>query len=104
MDRLLAALLLSFALATPVSAQMFQCEGRLIQAGATEAHVRELCGPPTSNRREIRTFDEGLEGELGTRRVAVDIWFYDRGETQFTKKLTFVDGVLESIVNGDYGG
>jgi hypothetical protein len=78
----IAAVLYLFGLSVARASEM-QCNGNLVSAGDTEQQVLAICGEPTA-RRENR-------------------WIYRR-EGDLPKILTFGDGVVMLIEDGDDPG
>jgi hypothetical protein len=77
-----------------------RCGTHLVVVGATEEEVRSSCGSPTT----ISTALVSLRGNKGpSGRFVRTTWIYDLGPYQFTKQFVFADGVLQSMVLGDYG-
>lgn len=102
MKKILIGLAAALALPSVASAQM-QCEGRLVENGATLAEVRNLCGEPTSVTRRERTLSTGLLDSPGSEEVRIPIeeWTYQQ-PGQFSRKLIFESGRLLKVESGGY--
>lgn len=83
-------------------AQM-QCEGRLIEHGATMADVLGWCGEPKQRVRSDSLIATGLvdSGESEVRRIPVEEWTYEQ-PGQFLRKLVFESGRLVKVETRDY--
>lgn len=100
--RIVAALII--ALVTPAAARAeMQCDGRLVETGATIEQVLDWCGEPTSRVRSERTITTGLEDSIASDSVTIPVeeWTY-RQEGQFTRKLVFESGRLVKVLNEGY--
>ena len=94
MRSLLVAVAAVVLLCSAADAQM-QCEGRLIENGATLSEVLELCGEPTGRVRSERLLSAGLLDSPASEqvRIPVETWTYDQ-PGQFSRKLIFESGKL----------
>lgn len=81
-----------------------RCGNRLVSDGDAMDEVHRRCGQPTfrSVSTEYVSFDTGA-GVAVTRAVAVETWTYNRGPREFVRYLTFRDGRLVHVTEGDYG-
>jgi hypothetical protein len=102
MTRIALALLVVLATAGTGGAQM-QCEGRLVETGATTAQVLDLCGDPERRVRSERTLSTGLLDSPGSEevRVPVEEWTYEE-PGQFARKLVFENGRLLKVLSEGY--
>ena len=67
-----------------------QCEGGIVSSGDSEDSVREKCGDPQQVLRP-------------DPREPV-VWVYNFGSTQFVYQVSIVNGQVERIQTGTYGG
>ena len=67
-----------------------QCEGGIVSTGDSEDSVREKCGDPQQVLRP-------------DPREPV-VWVYNFGSTQFVYQVSIVNGQVERIQTGTYGG
>jgi len=101
----------------------FRCGTSLVSEGDMRAEVARKCGEPDyidswEEERILRDFrtDRYDDPRTGSRRfyrepflvkekVKIDVWTwtYNLGSTQFTRYLTFENGVLVEITTGDKG-
>ena len=91
-------------LAVPAAAQaQMQCDGRLVETGATIEQVLDWCGEPTRRVRSERTLTTGLEDSVASDvvRIPVEEWTYQQ-DGQFTRKLVFESGRLVKVLNQGY--
>jgi hypothetical protein len=97
-------LLTLLSVAPPAAASSWRCGPRLVGVGQTTADVYDLCGEPTDRaaRTEYVTVRVSYDVAV-TRPVVVEQWLYNRGPKQFQRVLTFRDGTLVDIDEGDYG-
>jgi len=115
-----ATLLAAASLLTSGSAAAsgFRCPTtrRLIDLGDHLYDVLALCGPPTLaiQRQEERSVRRAVFTPRSSGRsviveasesvtVAIDDWTYDFGPHRFVRYLTFENGRLVSVTEGDYG-
>ena len=97
----IGALAFQLIAAVPAAAQMW-CEGRLVEVGASEQQVRDLCGSPDSTQ----VLDDGAPmAYAGTlyRQERSDEWTYNLGPGQFVRHLIFLGGILQQVRHGGYG-
>lgn len=73
-----------------------RCEGSLVLVGDNMAQVAAKCGEPTSKYQAVRKVTDD-------KSETIDIWYYDLGNKNLTRTLTFSGGKLESIELGEYG-
>lgn len=77
----------------------FRCEGRIIDPGATEAEVLELCGRPSARILDKVPVRAGTAA--GFSRLigyaADEQWIYDRGYGKFPAVLNFFNGRIQRI-------
>lgn len=89
---LIAALVLCcplLCIADDFGLQDLRCDGGLISVGAGKNEVLQSCGKPTLRQ----------EPSLGLP----EIWTYNFGPTDFVYSLSFEEGVLSKIIQGDRG-
>jgi hypothetical protein len=67
-----------------------QCEGGIVSSGDSEDSVRQKCGDPQQVLRP-------------DPREPV-VWVYNFGSTQFVYQVSIVNGQVERIQTGTYGG
>lgn len=95
-------LTLAAALGLATSAQAMgplRCDGRLIDRGASAAHVLYQCGEPEamfSHTGPVRSATRGGFAQMAGYYVS-EIWVYDRGVGRFPAELHFRDGILRRI-------
>jgi len=102
MRRVVMAMILGIsmlALTTSAHADVLRCGERLVDVGATIGEVKLKCGSPTARDRRSET--RGSSDHFFT--VTIDTWTYNFGPHDFLRTLTFVEGRLRNIEEGDYG-
>jgi hypothetical protein len=102
---LVASLVLSVVLASPAHAgSSLRCGNRLVSDGSSMDEVFRRCGEPTFRTvsREFVSF-ETPSGVVVTREIPVETWTYNRGPREFVRYLTFRNGHLLRVSEGDYG-
>lgn len=67
-----------------------QCDGGIVAPGDSEDSVREKCGEP---QKVLRPDPQEPV-----------VWVYNFGSTQFTYHISIVNGQIERIQTGTYGG
>ena len=94
--------LIALTVAGPARGQM-QCEGRLVETGATTSEVLDLCGEPQRRVRSERILSTGLLDSPGSEevRVPVEEWTYEQ-PGQFARKLVFENGRLLKVLSEGY--
>ena len=99
------ALATSVALAVPAHAGGgLRCGNRLVNVGDRIDEVFRRCGGPTFRTFSIESVSvETSPGVFVTRQVQVETWTLNRGSREFIRYLTFRDGRLVHIDEGDYG-
>ena len=101
---LVAALLGLVLLPTSADARSWRCGSRLVGTGQTIDEVYALCGAPADRTFETEYVTVRISCDVSvTRPVAVERWLYNRGPRQFLRYLTFRDGTLVDVDEGDYG-
>lgn len=114
-----ALLLAGLATSGSARADSLGCNGRIVSTGDSRYDVKALCGEPddASQRVEYRTVRSRVtvpctrQGDKivcsQTREqvveVVIDEWIYDFGRNRFIQYLTFEQGKLLTVRNGDYG-
>jgi len=99
----------------------FRCGTSLVSEGDTRAEVAHKCGDPdyidsweeeriSRDFRGERSYDPrtrsyryNREPFLVKEKVKIDVWTYNLGATEFTRYLTFENGILTEITTGDKG-
>jgi hypothetical protein len=99
-----AAVLFCLMDAPAYAGSSLRCGNRLVSDGAPIDEVFRRCGEPTfrSFSTEFVSF-ETPSGVVVTREVPVETWTYNRGPREFVRYLTFRNGHLVRVVEGDYG-
>ena len=95
----LAALACALLAAPAFADDGMRCGQWLVAAGAGQGEVRAKCGPPT----DAHTEDAFVETDYGTMHYTVDVWTYNRGPTEFMRRLRFRSGVLVRVDVGSWG-
>jgi hypothetical protein len=109
---LLAAFVLTLALAHETSARAFWCGRRTVHIGDPQTLVRSLCGDPadvsehvvsrTVGVRRISRDGVVLEDSV-TVSVVVEVWLYDFGRRRFMEEVSFEEGRVTAIESLGYG-
>jgi hypothetical protein len=102
---LAATLLLCAGLdATAHAGSSLRCGNRLVSDGSPIDEVFKRCGQPTFRTvsSEFVSF-ETPSGVVVTREIPVETWTYNRGPREFVRYLTFRNGHLVRVAEGDYG-
>lgn len=82
----------------------FRCGNRLVREGDRIDEVFRRCGEPTFRTFSIESVSlETAPGLFATRQVQVETWTVNRGPREFIRYLTFRDGRLIRVDEGDYG-
>lgn len=82
----------------------FRCGNRLVHEGDRIDEVFRRCGEPTFRTFSIESVSvETAPGLFVTRQVQVETWTVNRGPREFVRYLTFRDGRLIRVDEGDYG-
>jgi hypothetical protein len=99
------ALVAFLVAATPVlAASSYRCGSRLVGRGSGIEQVYNLCGEPTDRAMSTEFVTVKVSCDVTvTRAVQIEEWTYNRGPKQFLRYLTFRDGTLVGIEEGDYG-
>jgi hypothetical protein len=104
---LTGGLLLAATLGTRAEAQAaggLRCGHRLVHEGDRIDEVFRRCGEPTFRTFSIESVSvETAPGLFVTRQVQVETWTVNRGPREFVRYLTFRDGRLIRVDEGDYG-
>ena len=83
-----------------------QCGGRIVGTGDSKIEVISKCGQPdlkeTSSVKTSGQFRNNTRSFTATSTI-VETWMYNCGAGRFIKTLTFEDGVVTSVQDGDYG-
>ena len=97
--------LAALALAAPAHAGGgLRCGNRLVDVGDRIDEVFRRCGEPTFRTFSIESVSvETAPGLFVTRQVQVEVWTVNRGPRTFIRYLTFRDGRLVRLDEGDYG-
>ena len=90
---------------TPIlAASSWRCGPRLVGRGSGMEEVYALCGEPAERATSMEFVTVKVSCDVAvTRAVQVEEWTYNRGPKQFLRYLTFRDGTLVGIDEGDYG-
>jgi len=81
-----------------------RCGNRLVREGDRIDEVFRLCGEPTFRTFSIESVSlETSPGLFVTRQVQVETWTLNRGPREFIRYLTFRDGRLIRVDEGNYG-
>lgn len=81
-----------------------RCGNRLVNVGDRMDEVFRRCGEPTFRTFSIESVSvETAPGLFVTRQVQVETWTINRGPRTFMRYLTFRDGRLVRVDEGDYG-
>jgi hypothetical protein len=81
-----------------------RCGNRLVNVGDRIDEVFRRCGEPTFRSFSIESVSvETAPGLFVTRQVQVETWTVNRGPRTFIRYLTFRDGRLVRVDEGDYG-
>jgi hypothetical protein len=99
------AIVAALALAVPAHAGGgLRCGNRLVNVGDRVDEVFRRCGEPTFRTFSIESVSlETAPGLFVTRQVQVETWTLNRGPREFIRYLTFRDGRLVRVDEGDYG-
>lgn len=95
----------TLAVAAPAhAAGGLRCGNRLVHEGDRIDEVFRRCGEPTFRSFSIEAISvETAPGIFVTRQVQVETWTVNRGPREFIRYLTFRDGRLVRVDEGDYG-
>jgi hypothetical protein len=81
-----------------------RCGNRLVHEGDRIDEVFRRCGEPAFRTFSIESVSvETAPGLFVTRQVQVETWTVNRGPREFVRYLTFRDGRLIRVDEGDYG-
>ena len=87
---LIAVFLISIiCLGNVYSANSFRCQRGIISLGDKKADVIDKCGNPTNSKKSW---------------LNVEYLFYDFGSNRFVKTIKIIDGKVNRIKSGGYGG
>lgn len=102
--------------AVPSQADSLRCGDRLASTGASLYDVKSICGAPDDmmHRTEYRTVRARVGGPCApgvrcgsvvehTVEISIDEWTYDFGRRRFVQHLTFEQGELIAVRDGNYG-
>lgn len=85
--------------AMATSAFALRCGNQVISVGDSQLKALRFCGKP-----ELENHSERLvRDEFGKRVIYQDIWTYNFGPRQFLTVITFEEGQVVDIQEGDYG-
>lgn len=106
----LISLTLGLAAGTAAHADAMRCGSRLITTGDTRAMVREFCGEPADivTRTILQRPNFMLHGQTyflneGYVEVPVEVWTYNLGPNRLMRRISFIDGNVDSIETLGYG-
>jgi hypothetical protein len=104
------ALTLALMFGTAAHADAMRCGNRLIGTGDNRASVREFCGEPADvvTRTILQRPNFLLRGRTfflneGYVEVPVEVWTYNLGPNRLMRRISFVDGNVDSIETLGYG-
>ncbi|HZR84119.1 MAG TPA: DUF2845 domain-containing protein [Candidatus Binatia bacterium] len=82
----------------------WRCGNRLVVDGSSALEVGRICGPPEYRTASVEYVAIRVYGgnEI-LQAVPVEVWTYNRGPRQFIRYLTFRNGHLVDICEGEYG-
>jgi hypothetical protein len=91
------------------NAQALECNGRIVNLGASPWQVKGLCGEPAAIQDATKELPQLVYDPLRQLYVQTlvpvsqSIWTYNFGSTRFLYYLTFQEGKLTDIKTGGYG-
>lgn len=89
---------------TAAQAEGMRCNGRLVEVGESQGEVRLKCGGPALSNSYDEELYEKSAGGAEVRTVSTfEQWVYNFGPNRLVQIVTFRNGRVESIVDGDYG-
>src|SRR3569832_1220929 len=93
-----------------VRAVVLRCGTRMIGTGDTRTMVREFCGEPAdiATRTILQRPNFLLHGRTlflndGYVEVPVEVWTYNLGPNRLMRRISFIDGSVDSIETLGYG-
>ncbi|HEU4601122.1 MAG TPA: DUF2845 domain-containing protein [Steroidobacteraceae bacterium] len=103
-------LIVGLLVGTAAHADAMRCGSRLITTGDTRAMVREFCGEPADivTRTILQRPNFMLHGQTyflneGYVEVPVEVWTYNLGPNRLMRRVSFIDGNVDSIETLGYG-
>ena len=103
MARIFAVLALVCTASHAFADDGMRCGSNLVSVGMSPHEVLQRCGAPTSASRQVVPFRRrGFPGGTGGH-TCIESWLYDRGATELTRTLTFIDDRLQDVAMGSYG-
>jgi len=91
-------------------ADAMRCGTRLVATGDTRAMVHQFCGEPTDvvTRTILQRPNFLLHGRTyflneGYVEVPVEVWTYNLGPNRLMRRITFIDGSIDTIETLGYG-
>jgi hypothetical protein len=95
---------------TVAHADAMRCGSRLITTGDTRAMVRQFCGEPADvvTRTILQHPNFLLHGRTfflndGYVEVPVEVWTYNLGPNRLMRRISFINGDVDSIETLGYG-
>lgn len=75
----------------------------MVCSGASTFEVKQKCGQPDDAQTRDDMKGMGGRDSVWIETNQIDTYYYNCGSGRFTKILTFKNGKLQSIANGDKG-
>ena len=98
------AAILGTAPAPSLAGSSWRCGNRLVSDGDEISEVARKCGEPTFRTTSVEFVTvHPSPGVEVTRAVPVEVWTYNRGPREFVRYLSFRQGRLVDLTEGDYG-
>jgi Protein of unknown function (DUF2845) len=101
---------IGLAVSTAANADAMRCGNRLIGTGDTRSMVRQFCGEPADvvTRTILQRPNFLLRGRTfflneGYVEVPVEVWTYNLGPNRLMRRISFIDGNVDSIETLGYG-
>jgi hypothetical protein len=98
------------AVSTTAHADAMRCGNKLIGTGDTRTMVRRFCGEPADvvTRTILQRPNFLLHGRSyflneGYVEVPVEVWTYNLGPNRLMRRISFIDGTVDSIETLGYG-
>lgn len=99
------AVIVLFGFVSIATANSFRCQDRIVSTGDSKMDVISKCGDPDYSEivsvESVSTGSHRYKSKTKTKKV--EKLYYNCGSGRFNRVLTFVEGKLETIENGDYG-
>jgi uncharacterized protein DUF2845 len=101
---------LALLIGAPAHADAMRCGNRLISTGDSRTLVRDFCGEPADvvRRTILQRPNFLLHGRTfflneGYVEVPVEVWTYNLGPNRLMRRISFIDGNVDSIETLGYG-